>query len=104
MKHFLSCCLLLLSATTMAQRPDTDLYAQTSEVNNIMVQFEADRGILQRFYAIRNSPERRERLEKLYADYMQRLAALDWDKLPTGSRADYVLFRRNLQQLSLIHI
>ncbi|MGE7775127.1 DUF885 family protein [Chitinophaga sp. NPDC101104] len=98
MKHFLSCCLLLLSATTMAQRLDTDLYAQTSEVNNIMVQFEADRGILQRFYAIRNSPERRERLEKLYADYMQRLAALDWDKLPTGSRADYVLFRRNLQQ------
>ncbi len=96
MKQFFTCCFLLFTAAATAQQSDTDLYAQSSEVNNIMVQYEADRGILQRFYAIRNSPERRQRLEKLQSDYLQRLSALDWDKLPTGSRADYVLFRRNL--------
>ncbi|WP_198652129.1 DUF885 family protein [Chitinophaga deserti] len=98
MKQFFTCCLLFVAASATAQQSDTDLYAQSSEVNNIMVQYEADRGILQRFYAIRNAPERRQRLEKLQADYMQRLSALNWDKLPTGSRADYILFRRNLQQ------
>lgn len=98
MKHFFTCCIVLLSATATAQRPDTDLYAQNSEVNNIMVQYDADKGILQRFYAIRNSPERRQRLDKLQAEYLQRLSALDWEKLPVGSRAEYVLFRRNLLQ------
>lgn len=98
MKHFFSCCLLTIAVAASAQRPDTDLYAQTSEVNNIMVQYDADRGILQRFYAVRNSPERCQRLEKLQADYLQRLSALDWERLPVGTRADYVLFRRNLLQ------
>ncbi len=87
---------MVLSLSAAAQRPDTDLYAQSSEVNNIMVQYEADRAILNRFYAIRNSPERRERMEQLYAEYRQRLNALDWSRLPTGSRVDYVLFNRNL--------
>ncbi|WP_298708484.1 DUF885 family protein [Chitinophaga sp.] len=98
MKHFFSCCLLTFAVSASAQRPDTDLYAQTSEVNNIMVQYDADRGILQRFYAVRNSPERRRRLERLQDDYLQRLSALDWERLPVGSRVDYVLFRRNLLQ------
>jgi hypothetical protein len=44
-----------------------NLYLQTSEVHHLMVQFEADRGSLNRFYFVTNSPERRARLRQLYA-------------------------------------
>ncbi len=86
--------LLLLSVTASAQ--STDLYLQTSEVNNLMVHYSADLGTLSRFYAIRNTPERRERMERLQQAYLQKLAALDFGKLPIGAKVDYVLFKRNL--------
>ncbi|RPD38359.1 DUF885 domain-containing protein [Chitinophaga barathri] len=61
-----------------------------------MVQYNADRGTLSRFYAIPNTPERRERMKLLQDTYIKRLEQLDFDKLPTGSRVDYILFHRNL--------
>ncbi|WP_282456256.1 DUF885 family protein [Chitinophaga sedimenti] len=74
------------------------LYQQTSEVNNIMVKYKADRGNLLRFYFIDNSPERRERLRAVYDGYLKDLAQLDFESLPVGSRVDYLLFRRDLQE------
>ncbi|RPE06045.1 DUF885 domain-containing protein [Chitinophaga lutea] len=61
-----------------------------------MVHYSADLGTLSRFYAIRNTPERRERMERLQQAYLQKLAALDFGKLPVGAKVDYVLFKRNL--------
>lgn len=87
---------LTLQAAAYAQSADTDLYRQSSEVNNIMVQYNADRGTLGRFYAIPNTPDRRERMTSLQETYLKRLEQLDFDKLPVGSRVDYILFRRNL--------
>lgn len=97
--RILLCCfsLLLLQSTVNAQSADTDLYNQSSEVNNIMVWFHADKGALNRFYAIRNSPERRERMKKMTDEYEKRLSQLDFDKLPTGSKVDYILFHRDMQ-------
>lgn len=98
MRKSLCCiCLLLLQFTTYAQSQDTDLYNQSSEVNNIMVQYYADRGALNRFYFVRNSPERRERMTVLQEEYVKRLSKLDFSKLPNGSAVDYVLFRRDLK-------
>lgn len=98
MRTFLCCMLLLCTQCTVyAQSPDTELYNQSSEVNNIMVQYNADRGALTRFYFVRNSPERRERFNVLLDGYMKRLSQLNFDKLPVGSRVDYILFQRNLQ-------
>ena len=77
---------------------DTDLYQQTSEVNNIMLQYQADYGSLSRFYFIENSPERRERLTKLIDTYQERLKQLPFDKLNTGTRVDYLLFSRDLTE------
>lgn len=93
------CCitLLCLQSITQAQSTDTDLYQQSSEVNNIMVSYNADRGALNRFYFVKNSPERRERMKTMYDAYAKRLSQLDFDKLPTGSKVDYILFQRNLQ-------
>lgn len=98
MRIFLCCfSLLLLQSAVNAQSTDTDLYNQSSEVNNIMVWFHADKGALNRFYAIRNSPERRERMKKMTDEYVKRLSQLDFDKLPTGSKVDYILFQRDMQ-------
>lgn len=74
------------------------LYQQNSEVNNLMVQYDADRGSLNRFYFAESSPERRERFETLTAEYLKQLQQLKFESLPVGSRVDYVLFKRNLEE------
>jgi uncharacterized protein (DUF885 family) len=76
------------------------LYQQSSEVNNLMVQFDADRGSLNRFYYAENAPERRDRFATLTADYQKQLQQLKFESLPTGSRVDYILFKRNLDEQS----
>ncbi|HVK49937.1 MAG TPA: DUF885 family protein [Pseudobacter sp.] len=72
------------------------LLQQTSEVNNLMVQYNADRGSLSRFYAIPFSPERRERSKVFQQEYLRKLSDINFDQLSTGSRVDYILFKRNL--------
>ncbi len=62
-----------------------------------MVTYDADNAGLSRFYFIRNSPERRARLQRLNLEYLAQLEKMNYDRLPTGSRVDYILFRRNLQ-------
>ncbi|MBS1915950.1 MAG: DUF885 family protein [Bacteroidetes bacterium] len=84
--------------TSYAQQNDNDLYAQSSEVNNVMVQYNADLYSLRRFYFIENSPERRERFKTMNEEYLQRLDKMDFDKLPVGSRVDFILFRRNIKE------
>lgn len=84
-------------------KKEESLLLQTSEVNNLMVQYNADRGSLSRFYAIPFSPEKRERFMKFQQEYVHKLEALPFDQLSTGSRVDYILFKRNLNnQLRLL--
>jgi uncharacterized protein (DUF885 family) len=95
-KSFL--CLLLLAGTcSFAQKAESPLYEQTSEVNNLMVHYNADNVSITRFYVIRNSPERRQRLRAMNEEYLSLLDKMDYDKLPVGSRVDYILFKRNLK-------
>ncbi len=89
--------LIAFSVNAPAQsRKSTDTYYQTSEVQPLMAQYEADRGSLNRFYLILNSPERRERFKKNCQDYLKQLQQLDFDKMKTGSKVDYILFKRQL--------
>ncbi|WP_020596860.1 DUF885 family protein [Spirosoma panaciterrae] len=71
---------------------------QTSDVHHLLTQYDADYGSLSRFYTITGSPERRERFQKLHNEYLEKLQKLDFDRMTTDSRVDYLLFRRNLQQ------
>ncbi|MVT41903.1 DUF885 family protein [Chitinophaga oryziterrae] len=68
------------------------------QMTDLLVHYEADKGSLNRFYTIDNSPERRERLKTFNKDYLQQLAAVNFDALPAGARVDYVLLRRDLQE------
>ncbi|RDB03681.1 DUF885 family protein [Runella aurantiaca] len=99
-KHYLVSAVLTfsgLSAAYAQPSPTNSLYKQTSEVHHLMTNYAADRGSLTRFYVVENSPERRQRLEKLTNDYLGQLQKMDFDKLPVDSQVDYVLFQRNLQ-------
>jgi uncharacterized protein (DUF885 family) len=74
----------------------TDSYYQTSDVQPLMQQYEADKGSLTRFYIIQNSPERRDRLFQFNRDYLKQLNELDFDKMKTSSRVDYLLLKRQI--------
>lgn len=89
--------LMLLALPCFSQ---SVLYEQSSEVNNLMVQYNADRGSLNRFYYAEGAPDRRERLAMLTADYQKQLHQLKFESLPVGSRVDYLLFKRNLDEQS----
>lgn len=101
LKIFLILCIALSTVQSRAQ--NSSLYLHNSEVNNLMVQYNADRGSLSRFYVIESSPERRQRLLQLQNDYLKQLQQVKYESLPTGSRVDYTLFKRNLdEQLDLL--
>ncbi|WPP50834.1 DUF885 family protein [Catalinimonas niigatensis] len=89
---------LLMSCNTFAQSQLNPLYQQSSEVNNLMVHYQADLNILSKFYSIKSSPERIQRLQQLMSDYQQQLAQLPFNDLPTGSRVDYLLFQKELAE------
>jgi Bacterial protein of unknown function (DUF885) len=76
-----------------------------TEVYSIIVQFRADRGSLERFYFVQNSPERRERFTIFYKDYINKLDQLPFETLSVSGRADYLLMKRDLQnELDLLLI
>jgi hypothetical protein len=94
-----SCLAILLCITTtpFAQNgKSTDTYYQTSEVQPVMANYEADRGGLNRFYTVINSPERRERFRKFINDYLKQLEQLPFETMKTSGKVDYILFKRNL--------
>src|SRR5882757_3532069 len=105
--------LLLLAAPACFSQTGsaTNLYLQTSEMNNTMVQYDADRSSILRFYGTAaspdevrfrrsgndyNTPECRQRLLQLVAGYHKQMEALDFDKMNINGKVDYVLFKRNL--------
>ena len=96
MRKIIFVLLLLISFQSQAQKA-FDTYYQTSEVQPLLVNYDADKGTLTRFYTITNSPERRERFKKLNQEYLQKLEQLDFDKMKTSSQVDYILFQRTLK-------
>lgn len=100
----------LFSITLFAQSPNTDLYAQTSEMNDLMINYAADKGSISRFYSsaeaagwgrMRNSneyntPERRQRLLQLIDEYLKKIQQVNFDKMNVNGKVDYLLFKRNL--------
>ncbi len=97
----------LLSTQWLFSQPrnDRDPYYQTSEVQPLMSQYDADKGSLGRFYTVTNSPERRERLLQFNRDYLQQLEKLPFEKMASSSRVDYILFKRLLNnEIRLLNI
>ncbi|WP_225975144.1 DUF885 domain-containing protein [Anseongella ginsenosidimutans] len=81
-----------------AQTLSAGHYLQTSEMHHLMQQYEADYRSLSRFYFIKHSPERRERLRQLAGDYLEKLEKEQFGRFSINGKVDFVLFRRDLEE------
>jgi hypothetical protein len=74
----------------------TPTYVPCNAMPNIMQSYYADVDALNRVYFVVGSPEMSNRYKKLAEDYLRKLEMIEFNQLPQGCKADYVLFRRNL--------
>ena len=65
---------------------------------NLIQNYYADVTALNRVYIVDGSPEKIERYKKLAEDYIVRLSQLHFADLPQECKADYVLFKRDLDE------
>ncbi|AXY73700.1 DUF885 family protein [Paraflavitalea soli] len=106
--------LLLQVEISIAQpsKKEARLLLQTSEMNDLMIRYQADRESILRFYSTNgtrsewwnrqgpdnyNSPERRQRLLKLLADYRKKMTQVDFDDMSQDGKVDWLLFDRKLE-------
>lgn len=68
-----------------------------TEMYDILVRYQADRGSLMRFYTIAGSPERRDRMTAFYNDYLAQLDKQPYESFSVGGKADWLLLRRELE-------
>ncbi|MFT4030858.1 MAG: DUF885 family protein [Siphonobacter sp.] len=68
------------------------------DISQTIVQYQADKGSLRRFYQIANSPERRSRFKKLDQDYLASLQKLNFNQLTPDNQVDYLLLTRDLTE------
>ncbi len=73
-------------------------YVPCNEMPNIMQAYNADINALNRVYVAQGSPEMRERYKKMAEDYLSKLATINFSSLPQECKADYVLFKRDLNE------
>ncbi|HJS55361.1 MAG TPA: DUF885 family protein, partial [Chitinophagaceae bacterium] len=94
-----------------AQQNPNSLYLQTSEMADAMVQYNADKASIMRFYSTSlqrdfasrqqgpgyNTPERRKRLLELIDEYLELLKKYPFEQWNINGKVDYVLFKRDLE-------
>ncbi|GAC1450509.1 MAG: DUF885 family protein [Chitinophagaceae bacterium] len=73
-------------------------YVPCNDMPNIMQNYYADIMALDRVYIVEGSPERRERYKELANEYLVRLARINFNNLSQGCKADYILFKRDLNE------
>ncbi|MDC6350917.1 DUF885 family protein [Zeaxanthinibacter sp. PT1] len=89
------CSLGCTKVQAQSARSNTD---PVTEMYQLATELQADMGSLRRFYAIENSPERRERFRVFYQDYLQKLQRRPFDDLAKGGQVDYLMIKKFLEQ------
>jgi uncharacterized protein (DUF885 family) len=74
-----------------------DLDTYPSEMQPVITRFQSDLRSLQHIYQLALAPSRRERFRQFYSEWLDSIAQMDFDKLGLEGKADYVLFRNQLQ-------
>ena len=67
-----------------------------SELYQLFTEFQADEGSLSRFYWIRYSPERFDRLQVFYNDYLSKLGEIPFETLSIHGKVDHLLISKKL--------
>ena len=89
--------LLVISVLSLPAQMNAT-YVPCNDMPNILQNYYADVTALNRVYIVAGSTEKRERYKKLAEDYVSRLNKIGFNTLPQGCKADYVLFRRDLNE------
>lgn len=74
------------------------LWAEATELVNLITTYQADRGALSRLYTNRLSAEYFARMESFNQDYLKTLRAQNYEALSEDGKIDYVLFRNFLEK------
>ncbi|TDQ32996.1 DUF885 family protein [Zeaxanthinibacter enoshimensis] len=100
MKHLLFALgfLVTIGYHNLRAQQDSESTGHVTELYQLATEFRADQGSLSRFYAIENSPERRERFRKFYEDYLAKLQEYKFDSLSRGGQVDYLMIKKYLHQ------
>lgn len=96
-KVFCNIALFFLAGPLLHAQMNTT-YVPCNEMPNIMQNYYADINALNRVYIVEGSPEKRERFKKVAEDYISRLNKIAFNILPQGCKADYILFKRDLDE------
>ncbi|MBV9215112.1 MAG: DUF885 domain-containing protein [Acidobacteria bacterium] len=89
---------ICLQSVAFGQTADLARYNDPpSRLRGMIENFDADYGILNRFYTAQTSPNRSARFKQLYTDYQTALNGLDFDKLSHDEQVDYILFKNYLE-------
>lgn len=72
--------------------------AMNPTVTQLIEQYQADLGSLERFYKVEISDERTSRFKTFYQQTEANLEQQDFDKLNQGQRVDYLLFKNHLDR------
>ncbi|MFD2099660.1 DUF885 family protein [Flagellimonas iocasae] len=100
---------LVTIATGFAQEAD---FVPCQEMPYLMENFQADSRVLDNFYSPSTGsfygfgrrgpsasyPEKLDRMDRLYKQYLDKLSALDFDGLSQECQVDYILFKRDLNE------
>src|SRR6185437_11570769 len=70
----------------------------SDQLINTMHQYEVDVKALNRVYFVNASPEKRERYKRLANDYLSKISSVPFQSLTQEGKADFVLFKRDLEQ------
>ncbi len=88
---------ILLAFTGFSQ--SSNAYVPCNEMPDLMQHYYADVTALNRVYIVNGSPEKRDRYKRLAEDYVKQLANISFTSLSQGCKADYVLFKRDLNEV-----
>lgn len=96
-KKFTCFCIVVICALQLPAQT-TVPYVPCNEMPALIQNYYADAVALNRVYIVDGSPEKRERYKKLAEEYLGRLNQLSFNTLTQGCKADYVLFKRDLNE------
>lgn len=91
---------LMGSFTPAFAQIQTDLAAYNepvSRLRGVIEKYQADVGLLERFYSAPTSPNRRARFAKLHSDWLALLPKQDFSRLNHDEQVDYILFMNHLE-------
>ena len=97
--QLLLACMLFSGAKVSAQSAQANMaYSPCQEVPILIENYTADLRSINRFYIVENSPEKRDRLVKLYQSYLDKLNTFNFDNLAQECKVDYILIQRDLNE------